>query len=157
MKCEHRTAKCILNNWEWERTAFIDKNFGYIINIIQDNLLTVPIFCTQTGCTQNKPKTKVRSAVNTFGIAEPRTLSLRTWELWYWARVKMSPGVTSQYGPVVIKGNHNYVRRIWPIIARDIRTETAAVFRDKLVAYDRPKIDIGSKNCLLTGVVTELH
>jgi len=124
---------------------------------IQDYLLTFPILHTQDCCTQNTTKNKVRSVVNIFDIAEPRTWSLRTWELWYWARVKMGPGVTSQNGPKQIKAIIMMCRRKWLNIARDIRTETAAVFRDKLVVYDRPHIDIGSKRCLLTVVVTGLH
>jgi len=124
---------------------------------MQDNVLTVPLFHTETCCTQNTPKTKVRSVVNIFGIAKPRTWSLRTWELWYWARVKMGPVLTSQYGPKKIKAITMICRRKWPNITRDIRTETAAVFRDKLVATDSPHIGVESKSYLRTVVVIGLH
>lgn len=104
---------------------------------IQDDLLTVPIFHIQTCCTQNTPKTKLWSVANIFGIAEPRTWLLRTWELWYWTRVKMGPGVTSQYESKKINAIIMMCRRKWLNIARDIQAEIAAVFRDRLVAYDR--------------------
>jgi hypothetical protein len=49
----------------------------------------------------------------------------------------MGPGVTSQYESKKINAIIMMCRRKWLNIARDIQAEIAAVFRDRLVAYDR--------------------